>query len=247
MTWTKIISPTAPVKGIRAGFFIPVGRGNPHVLITIPTTLGGKAWDKIDRCDAYWGEGENKGKLKLDCVKDGQFKIKRLKHCLSIHLPDNPAFSREDRALAEVPYVIGDGNDLIGCFILTVPDWTIASYRKTEVRDEPHDDLGRPVAMSAMKPDRLQIAGSMMVCNNSNVRLTGQEANVMQALIANWGSVVSRDELYRAGWGKDGTSDPKRLETCLGNLRGKIQTLPIEIFNRHGQGWLLGARRAEAA
>lgn len=241
MSWVKIESPKKRgALSIKVSYSIPNKRGGPRLFISIPTILGGQEWEKFDTFDAFWGQEEHAGKLWIECCKDGEFKVRRLKWGMNLMLPGRDDFSKEDREPVACDF------DRQGpAFLLSIPDWTAATYRKELAASRSLQALD----LDAEKPERLSIAGNILVVDKANVRLTGKEVQVMDRLIKGWGKPVSKEWLHNSLYrdDPDGGADPKIIGVMVHKLREKLKPTSIEIFTHFGTGIQLGMRKARAA
>lgn len=111
-----------------------------------------------------------------------------------------------------------------------------ALLRRSSVPDEP--DAGRePFVMGDLDvaPEELRARK-----NGTVIPLTEREVSILRLLHDNRGKVVSRQELFDAGWGQDYLPSSRTLDQTVSQLRKKVETDPAEpriITTVHAAGY----------
>lgn len=98
---------------------------------------------------------------------------------------------------------------------------------------------GKPLASNALSlmPDRYSATRGAL-----EVRLTARDLKLLSLLKERNGAVVTKDELYDAGWGRDYMPNSRALDQHMINLRHKLdpdKSRPVLIETIHGVGYRL--------
>jgi hypothetical protein len=244
MTWTKIISPkkiaASQIKASIAKTAGP-GRGYSKILalyISIPTAIAGSNWEKDDRFDAFWGEGENEGRLMLTPGKEGEFAVRRLKFAISLRLPCHPGFAREERKSMPCAFERDKTS-----FIVTIPfkEWCEASPER-KLADALVQELVPPKDTSGNGNALPQVRGRYIIIGQDNLRASSVEgAAAMKYLVQNIGERVSSDQLITAIAAEchiGRAHAMKRLGDAMMSLNNDIRKAGYEVIKANGE-WLL--------
>ena len=87
----------------------------------------------------------------------------------------------------------------------------------------------------------LDLAGGALVYGGERVELTKNELRILQALMENHGSVVSRDTLMLRLWQTDSFVDENTLTVNIARLRRKLEAAGLSdyITTKKGLGYLI--------
>ena len=87
----------------------------------------------------------------------------------------------------------------------------------------------------------LDLAGGALVYGGERVELTKNELRILQALMENHGSVVSRDTLMLRLWQTDSFVDENTLTVNVTRLRRKLDAVGLGDFvkTRKGLGYTI--------
>ena len=178
---------------------------------------------------------------------------------LDLQLPDTSGANilSEIRKLTTVP-------------VIMLSAWGNTQYRAELIGEGADDYVMKPVGivelhararrLTARKAQQLQnqVEYEIGVVRFDSVRremssdqglepLTSAESQILSALASAGGAIVSRQDLYRKGFGREERYGERALETYIGRLRQKLTSLgeegPQRILTERGRGYRLAPNR----
>ena len=94
--------------------------------------------------------------------------------------------------------------------------------------------------MLAAGPIRLDRGQREVTINDTNVKLTFSEFELLACLMSDPGRLFNRQELLRAIWGDSAYRDPRAIDVHIRHLREKLEQHPEEprlILTVRGAGY----------
>lgn len=87
----------------------------------------------------------------------------------------------------------------------------------------------------------LNLSNSMLRANGKEVELTKNESRILQMLIRNRGSILSREELMNELWQSDEFVDDNTLTVNINRLRKKLEAVGVHDYltTRRGRGYMV--------
>lgn len=247
MTWSQI-KPAEPKPGtpvVRVSMIAT--RKAFKMMVSIASALAhGKCWDDAGFCHAYFGDGENDGKLRLEPAgQDGDFKIGRLKHCLNIRLPDQPWFAEGTEKGGTHPGVVVEHKRDGDAIVIDLPDW--ACRNKNEDQAKPvevsTDDGEAEDRRSSSPPEPPRVDGLILFYDGKRVRMTATQAAICRCMCERFEFTVTRqsvhDELYSHD--PNGGADPRGIDVQISKIRPALASIGLVIESQQGIGWRLVA------
>jgi len=153
--------------------------------------------------------------------------------------PANASARSELRALGTPRLLIVDADASIPITDSPIEDWAWASAPERELSAR-QDSLRRAATLFVPTPV-LDDAG-ILDFRSRRVALPPVEARLVQEMIENFGSVVSRDQLSRAAWGP---TPPGRnaLDVHILRIRRRVEPVSLAVKTVRSRGYLLEAKR----
>ena len=227
MAWLKIDSAAAQ-KASKVSVTLSVGKsGKGQLIFSWPSALS-VAFQNNDRCDVFFGDGEQAGKVMVSPGKGGSFKRALLKRAVVIRVPPPKGIAlKRNAALADYTK---DGESIV----VTLPDFATPEFN-------PY--LPTNGSAAGGKPGGLELNGTVLALGAKSLALSKHEAQIMGLLIERFGKCVSKTALLDHLYGDDpnGGAEAKIVDVWISKLRAKIEAAKIEllIVTHHGLGWEL--------
>lgn len=86
---------------------------------------------------------------------------------------------------------------------------------------------------------KFSVSSRQLEISDRSVILAPAESRILQALLASAGEVQTRDQLSRAGSGRDWTPGDRTVDVLINRLRRHLKNAPVEIMTVHRTGYLL--------
>lgn len=83
---------------------------------------------------------------------------------------------------------------------------------------------------------RIHPARQLAETDDGEVALTARDVAILRCLLTRAGEVVSKDDIYDAGWGRDYMPNSRALDQHMRMLRKKLGDATL-IETVHGQGY----------
>lgn len=221
MSWVKLAPPQAQKKSMISVTLSLSKSGKGTVILGIPSALAGTlGFDKFDAVSVLVGEGSEAGRVMVEPGTD--FKIGRLKHCVTIRFPA-PDGVRLHPATAQVPYERpaydapkGKESHPPHGFIIKLPPFL--------------EPKSRPPA--GAKPGSLRLNGVILEMGAKSLSLTKTEATVFARLMEDWGTCVRKEVLHEELYAlePDGGADPKIIDVMAHKLRKKLREKGFDLL-----------------
>lgn len=228
MNWTLIKSAATQKKSqITLRLVVPQKRGRPHMQVSVPSVLSGPLGfdaEGVEHVNVHEVSAENKGKWLICPIAGGETKIKRLAHCIVFTVPPPAGLALQDEQ-EDVPYEkVGTG------FIITLPQWAV-----------PGANGEAPSKAAGEKPAALELNGNTLILGGREVKLTKQQAIIVEKLKAKFGKCVTKAALHHALYADDpdGGADEKIVDVFICKIRDLIADWPITIVTHWGNGYEL--------
>ena len=179
------------------------------------------------------------------------------KHCrwadcilLDVMMPGGDGFEtcRRIRELADCPILFltakTDEADVITGLGLGGDDYLTKPFRLAELRARVNAHLRRQsrTPRSCLRRGELDfdLTGQTVSCRGQAVRLTKSEFVICQHLALRPGQTFTKEQLYAAVFGFDGTGDDSAITEHIKNIRAKLRTVgqePVETVWGVGYKW----------
>lgn len=179
------------------------------------------------------------------------------KHCrwadcilLDVMMPGEDGFEtcRRIRELADCPILFltarnGEADVVMGLG-LGGDDYLAKPFRLAELRARVNAHLRRQSRTPSRRLRRgeldFDLTGQMLLCGEQPVRLTRSEYAICQHLALRSGQAFTKEQLYEAVFGFDGTGDQSAVTEHIKNIRAKLRAVgqePIETVWGVGYRW----------
>ncbi len=175
------------------------------------------------------------------------------KHCrwadcilLDVMMPGEDGFAacRRIREMADCPILFltaktGEA-DVITGLGLGGDDYLTKPFRLAELRARVNAHLRRQTRTPHSRLRRGELAGQAVFCREQPVRLTRSEFAICQHLALRPGQTFTKEQLYEAVFGFDGTGDQSAIAEHIKNIRAKLRAAgqePIETVWGVGYKW----------
>jgi hypothetical protein len=230
MSWEKYLkaAKTPAAAAVLMGYAVPVKRGNPRMTISIPTNMAGP-WDKAERLDFLFGREEDDGLL---MIKPGDtYKLGRLRHTIRLLIFGLDHIFRDDHQMEPVAHR-WDGEALI----LMLPGWA-RGERPPEPPSRPiHKPKPKPTDDANVngRPQRLSVAGNLLVVNDKNIRLNGIDGLAAQLLVEKFDGEVAFKEIAKLCWPNRGSVAPADIEGLFWRLDDALKGSAVELVKGKG-------------
>jgi hypothetical protein len=238
MGWIKLVAPEQRQKPVGAVVSLRVGKHSSSLYVTLSSAAAGAhGWDAFEHCDAFFGEGENAGKLRLEPAKDGLIYIKRHK-AVMMRIPEQKGWPNESRKFGLMG-LEWDGS----AAIVTLPmALTNPRQAMTAVPAAALPSFAAQARKGA--PPGLEITGNIVSLGQRHARLEGgMQAKIFNRLAQDWARPVSDERLIHALYGDDPNGGPDgaagTLKVFILKLRKALAPLGLVIINSHGTGYSL--------
>lgn len=230
MSWQRI-EPPAARKASQISVSLSVVKGKGRITISVPSAVAAQlGFEKPEYAEVRMGNGDNAGKVWI-APGGSDFKIGRLKHCVTIRPPVPHGVTLRDNS-ASVDYEAGP--DKCG-IVFAMPAWLLPVSEKQRM-----ESAGAP---NAARPGSLEVNGNLLVMGVKQLGLTKSEAIVMRLLVKNWNSCVARREILSELYSLDpnGGADDKIIDVWISKLRAKLEEKQFDllIVTHRGSGWEL--------
>ena len=179
------------------------------------------------------------------------------KHCrwadcilLDVMMPGGDGFEtcRRIRELADCPILFLTAKtaeaDVITGLGLGGDDYLTKPFRLAELRARVNAHLRRQsrTPRSCLRRGELDfdLTGQTVSCRGQAVRLTKSEFVICQHLALRPGQTFTKEQLYEAVFGFDGTGDDSAITEHIKNIRAKLRTVgqePVETVWGGGYKW----------
>ena len=179
------------------------------------------------------------------------------KHCrwadcilLDVMMPGGDGFEtcRRIRELADCPILFLTAKtaeaDVITGLGLGGDDYLTKPFRLAELRARVNAHLRRQsrTPRSCLRRGELDfdLTGQTVSCRGQAVRLTKSEFAICQHLALRPGQTFTKEQLYEAVFGFDGTGDDSAITEHIKNIRAKLRTVgqePVETVWGVGYKW----------
>lgn len=179
------------------------------------------------------------------------------KHCrwadcilLDVMMPGQDGFAvcRRIRAMADCPILFLTAKtaeaDVITGLGLGGDDYLTKPFRLAELRARVNAHLRRQTRTprSCLRRGELEfdLSGQALFCREKFVRLTKSEYAICQHLALRPGQAFTKEQLYEAVFGFDGTGEQSAITEHIKNIRAKLRAVgqePIETVWGVGYKW----------
>ncbi len=169
---------------------------------------------------------------------------------LDVMMPGEDGFAtcRRIRSLADCPILFltarTQEEDIIRGLGLGGDDYLMKPFRVTELRARVNAHLRREgrVPKSRIRRGGLDfdLGEKMIYCGNTPVRLTRSEYAICEHLASHAGQTFSKEQIYEAVFGFDGTADDSAITEHIKNIRAKLRAVgsePVETVWGVGYKW----------
>ena len=152
---------------------------------------------------------------------------------LDVMLPEKNGFEvlralRRDRQFSSLPVIMltarGDAGDMVRGLDMGADDYLPKPFNPRELLSRVRAVMRRvqPVLRTDYGDLRLDDGAMKAWKGDSEIVLSGQEYRVLRALLASAGTVVSRDELSRAVFGREAMPLERGLDMQISRVRRKL-------------------------
>ena len=152
---------------------------------------------------------------------------------LDVMLPEKNGFEvlralRRDRQFSSLPVIMltarGDAGDMVRGLDMGADDYLPKPFNPRELLSRVRAVMRRvqPVLRTDYGELRLDDGAMKAWKGDSEIVLSGQEYRVLRALLASAGTVVSRDELSRAVFGREAMPLERGLDMQISRVRRKL-------------------------
>lgn len=170
---------------------------------------------------------------------------------LDLGLPDldGAEVCRQLRRRIDAPILVisarGEESDRVAALDLGADDYLVKPFGFAELSARMRAVLRRsqPAAASVVQYGSLTVDASArrVMLAGAEVALTGRELDVLLTLVAEPGTVVSREDIFSTVWDEHWYGPTKVLDVHIAALRRKLGQ-PALIETVHGRGFRLGPR-----
>ena len=188
----------------------------------------------------------NTGKEGLQKLKEQEYQLV----VLDVMMPGEDGFAacRRIREMADCPILFltaktGEA-DVITGLGLGGDDYLTKPFRLAELRARVNAHLRRQTRTPHSRLRRgeldFDLAGQAVFCREQPVRLTRSEFAICQHLALRPGQTFTKEQLYEAVFGFDGTGDQSAIAEHIKNIRAKLRAAgqePIETVWGVGYKW----------
>ena len=225
MSWEKYLN--AGIKrqasAVLMGYAVPVKRGNPRMMISIPTNMAGE-WDKVERVDVLFGRDTDDGLLMIQ--PGDSYKLARLRYIIRVLIFGLDHIFQADQKMEPVPH-----SWVENALVLTLPGWA-RGERPPERQRTIHKP--KPTEDANGRPARLSVVGNLLVVDAKNIRLNGIDGLAAQLLVEKFDGEVAFKEIAKLCWPNRGQVAAADIEGLFWRLDDALKGSAVELVKGKG-------------